>query len=114
MFKDMFIYATQTMQSHLKRVKHTQVIAALEKAGIDGKDIRIIIELYWEQKAAIRVNQELSDSAETKRGVWRGCVLLPYLFNIYTEFIFRESNELTGIDINGNNINNIRYAGDTT
>ena len=48
------------------RVKHTEVIALLEKAGIDGKDIRIIIELYWNQKAAIRVNQELSDPAEIK------------------------------------------------
>ena len=95
------------------RVKHTEVIAALEKAGIDGKDVRIIIELYWNQKAAIRVDQELSDPAEIKRGVRQGCVLSPYLFNIYTEFIFRESNEMTGIKINGNNINNIRYADDT-
>ena len=95
------------------RVKHTEVIAALEKAGIDGKDIRIIIELYWNQKAAIRVNQELSDPAEIKRGVRQGCVLSPYLFNIYTEFIFRESNEMPGIKINGTNINNIRYADDT-
>ena len=63
------------------RVKHTKVIASLEKACIDGKDIRIIIELYWNQKAAIRVDQELSDPAE---GVKQGCVLSPYLFNIYT------------------------------
>ena len=95
------------------RVKHTEVIAALERAGIDGKDIRIIIELYWNQTAAIRVNGELSDPAEIKRGVRQGCVLSPYLFNIYTEFIFRESNEMTGININGNNLNNIRYADDT-
>ena len=95
------------------RVKHSEVIASLEKVGIDGKDIQIIIELYWNQKAAIRVNDELSEPAEIKRGVRQGCVLSPYLFNIYTEFIFRESNELTGIKYNGNNINNIRYADDT-
>ena len=76
-------------------------------------DIQIIIELYWNQKAAIRVNDELSDQAVIKRGVRQGCVLSPYFFNIYTEFIFRESNELTGINFNGNNINNIRYADDT-
>ena len=40
-------------------------------------------------------------------------MLSPYLFNIYTEFIFRESNEMPGININGTNINNIRYADDT-
>ena len=40
-------------------------------------------------------------------------MLSPYLFNIYTEFIFRESNEMPGIKINGTNVNNIRYADDT-
>ena len=96
------------------RVHHDEVIKALVKAGIDGKDIRIITELYWNQKAAIRVDQELSDQAEIKRGVRQGCVLSPYLFNIYTEYIFRESNDLIGININGRNINNIRYVDDTT
>ena len=37
----------------------------------------------------------------------------PYLFNIYTEFIFRESEDLKGVSINGKNINNLRYADDT-
>ena len=37
----------------------------------------------------------------------------PYLFNIYTEFIFRQSNELKGTNIHGHNINNLRYADDT-
>ena len=70
--------------------------------------------MYWNQKAAIRVDQELSDQAVIKRGVRHGCVLSPYLFNIYTEYIFRESNDLTGIKISGKNINNIRYVDDTT
>ena len=96
------------------RVKHSEVIKSLIKAGMDGKDIRIITELYWCQKAAIRVDQEVSDQAEIKRGVRQGCVLSPYLFNIYTEYIFRESNDMTGIMINGTNINNIRYVDDTT
>ena len=67
-------------------VKHTEVLASLEKAGIDGKDIRIIIERYWNQRAAIRVNQELSDHAEIKRDVRQGlgCVLSPYLRGKYS------------------------------
>ena len=40
-------------------------------------------------------------------------MLSPYLFNIYTEFIFRESNDLQGICIHGMNVNNLRYADDT-
>ena len=96
------------------RVKHAEMIEALTRTGIDGKDIRIISQLYWNQKAAIRVEEDLSNPAEIKRGVRQGCVLSPYLFNIYTEYIFRESNNMTGIQIHGQNINNIRYVDDTT
>ena len=95
------------------RVHHKELIETLEKAGIDGKDIRIICELYWNQKAAIRIDQELSDPANIQRGVRQGCILSPYLFNIYTEYIFRKSQEIEGIIVSGRNINNIRYADDT-
>ena len=95
------------------RVHHDQLISCLEKIGIDGRDIRIIANLYWHQKAAIRIQNELSPFTSIERGVRQGCVLSPYLFNIYTEFIFRESNELKGIRIHGLNINNLRYADDT-
>ena len=96
------------------RVKHSEMVETLARTGIDGKDIRIITELYWNQKAAIRVDQELSEPASIQRGVRQGCVLSPYLFNIYTEYIFRESNDMYGLNINGININNIRYVDDTT
>ena len=95
------------------RVHHSQLIQCLEKIGIDGKDIRVIANLYWHQKAAIRVQNSLSPHIPIQRGVRQGCVLSPYLFNIYTEFIFRESNDLRGITIHGQNINNLRYADDT-
>ena len=95
------------------KVQHVQLIDCLEKIGIDGRDIRVIANLYWHQKAAIRLQNELSPFTPIERGVRQGCVLSPYLFNIYTEFIFRESNDLVGICIHGHNINNIRYADDT-
>ena len=95
------------------RVHHTHMIGCLEKIGIDGKDIRIITSLYWQQKAAIRIQNELSPYTHIERGVRQGCVLSPYLFNLYTEFIFRESTELNGINMGGRNINNLRYADDT-
>ena len=95
------------------RVHHAQLIDCLEKIGIDGRDIRVIANLYWHQKASIRIQNELSPFTSIERGVRQGCVLSPYLFNIYTEFIFRESNEMEGISIHGQNINNLRYADDT-
>ena len=95
------------------RVHHVQLIQCLEKIGVDGRDIRVIANLYWHQKAAIRIQNELSPFTSIQRGVRQGCVLSPYLFNIYTEFIFRECNDLQGINIHGLNINNLRYADDT-
>ena len=95
------------------RVHHAKLIECLEKVGIDGKDIRIIANLYWYQKAAIRIQNETSDFTDIQRGVRQGCVLSPYLFNIYTEFIFRETEELQGVHVNGINVNNVRYADDT-
>ena len=95
------------------RVHHAELITCLEKIGIDGKDIRMIANLYWHQKAAIKIQNELSPFTSIQRGVRQGCVLSPCLFNLYTEFIFRESNHLPGINVHGHNLNNIRYADDT-
>ena len=95
-------------------IKHQQMISALIKAGLDGKDIRIITELYWNQKAAISINGDLTSPIDIQRGVRQGCVLSPYLFNLYTEYIFRQSNDLPGINVQGYNMNNIRYVDDST
>ena len=78
-----------------------------------GKDSRIISNLYWHQKAAIRVEEDLSEYAEIQRGVRQGCILSPLLFNLYTEIIFRDFKELRGVCIGGRCLNNLRYADDT-
>ena len=45
--------------------------------------------------------------------MWQGCILSPKLFNLYTEKIFNESDELPGCVVGGENINYLRYADDT-
>ena len=96
------------------RVKHDQLIGCLEGIGIDGKDVRIITNLYWNQKAAIRLSGVTSEYTPIKRGVRQGCILSPLLFNVYTEFIFRKINDHQGISIGGRRLTtNLRCADDT-
>ena len=73
---------------------------------MDKKDLRIIQNLYWEQKAVVRLQNGNSDASNIERGVRQGCVLSPKLFNLYTEPIFRVPEELSGLSVGGENINN--------
>ena len=72
------------------RVKHIEIMKDLKEIGINGKDIRVIKNLYWEQMAAISIDDELSEWTHIKRGVRQGCVISPDLFSQYTEVIMRK------------------------
>ena len=71
------------------RVKHEKIIECIENLDIDGKDISLIRNLYWNQKAYMRPEDGLSPEIHTKRGVRQdcrqGCVLSHCLFNLYTD-----------------------------
>ena len=95
------------------RVYHGLIMDCLDRVDIDYRDKRIIQELYWKQSAAVRVENGLSAEFPIKRGVRQGCVLSPKLFNLYTEFIFREAEDLPGCLVGGKNFNNLPYADDT-
>ena len=95
------------------RVNHEKLIQCLQQVDINGKDLKLIRNLYWNQKAFIRTDYGLSPEIQIKRGVRQGCVLSPCLFNLYTENIFRETKCDKGIKIGGKTINNLRYADDT-
>ena len=95
------------------KVGHEKIFNILEHLDIDGKDLRVIRNLYWDQSAAVRIGGELSEYKLIKRGVRQGCVMSPDLFNIYSEMISRNLENYPGVKINGENINNIRYADDT-
>ena len=55
---------------------------------MDRKDQRIIQNLYWEQKAVVRLQVGYSEEFDIERGVRQGCMLAPNLFNQYTEPIY--------------------------
>ncbi|GFN88374.1 2-aminoadipate transaminase [Plakobranchus ocellatus] len=75
------------------RVRHNEIITQLKQLNIDGKDLRIIKTMYWEQTAAMRIENKTSTFQDIKRGVRQGCVLSPDLFSLYIP-----SSE-TGVDL---------------
>ncbi|GFO07610.1 endonuclease-reverse transcriptase [Plakobranchus ocellatus] len=95
------------------RVRHDEIITQLKQLNIDGKDLRIIKTMYWEQTAAMRVENKTSTFQDIKRGLRQGCVLFPDLFFFYSEIIMRNLENHPGIKVGGQNINNLRYADDT-
>ena len=94
-------------------VRHEEIIDMLQSLNVDGKDLQIVKNIYWEQTAAIRVGTDVSKFQHIKKGVRQGCVLSPDLFSLYSEMIMRHIQELPGIKVGGQSINNIRYADDT-
>ena len=96
------------------RIKHDDLMKMLEELKVDGKDLRLIKNLYWKQEAAVRVGNRETRMQEIKRGVRQGCVMSPDFFNLYAEMIMRKLIDLEGIKVGGENVNNIRYADDTT
>ena len=96
------------------RVKHFKRIDCLSEIGIDDKDLQIITKLYWEQSASVRTESRMTSESKIKREVRQGCVLSPNLFNLYTEKIFREVEDMKGVNTGGViNINNLSYVDDT-
>ena len=73
--------------------------------------------LYAGQEATVRTACETADCFQIGKGVHQGCILSPCLFNFYAEYIMRNAGlekAQAGIKIAGRNINNLRYADDTT
>lgn len=97
------------------RVKHDKLVAILREVGIDDKDLQIIRNLYWNQQASVKIGKNTSETIAIRRGVRQGCIMSPLLFNLYSEFIFREALEEIdgGVKVNGVNVNNLKYADDT-
>ena len=79
--------------------------------------IYLLRNLYAGQEATVRTGHGTTDWFQIGKGVCQGCILSPYLFNFSAEYIMKNAGldeAKAGIKIAGRNINNLRYAGDTT
>ena len=70
--------------------------------------------LYADQEATVRTLNGTTDWLRIEKGVRQGCLLSPCLFNLYAKNIMRNDEVQAGIKIGPTNINNLRYADDTT
>ena len=77
----------------------------------------LLRNLYAGQEATVRTRHGTTDWFQLGKGVRQGCILSPCLFNFYAEYIMRNTGleeTQAGVKIAGRNINNLRYADDTT
>ena len=89
----------------------------LKEMGIPDHLICLLRNLYAGQEATVRTGRGTTDWFQIGKGVCQGCILSPSLFNLYAEYIMRNSGleeAQAGIKIAGRNMNNFRYADDTT
>ena len=85
--------------------------------GIPDHLTCLLRNLYAGQEATVRTGHETTDWFQMGKVVCQGCILSPCLFNLYAEYIMRHAGldeAQAGIKIGGRNINNLRYADDTT
>ena len=110
------ISALLTMPKPLT-VCHNKPWKILKKMGIPDHLSCLLRNLYAGQEATVRTGHGTTDWLQIVKGVCQGCILSPCLFNLYAEYIMRNvglEEAQAGIKIAGRNINNLRYADDTT
>jgi len=98
-------------------VDHNKLWKILKEMGIPDHLICLLRNLYAGQVATVRTGHGTTDWFQIRKVVLQGCILSPCLFNLYTEYIMRNAGleeTQAGIKVAGRNINNLRYADDTT
>ena len=85
--------------------------------GISDNLTCLLRNLYAGEEATVRIGHGTTDWFQIRKRVCQGCILSPCLFNLYAEYIMRNARleeAQAGIKIAGRNLNNLRYADDTT
>ena len=98
-------------------VDHQKLWKILKEMGIPDHLTCLLRNLYASQKATVRTGHKTTDQFQIGKGVSQGYILSPCLFNLYAEYIMRNAGleeAQAGIKITKRNINNLRYADDTT
>ena len=98
-------------------VNHNKLWKILKEMGIPDHLTCLLRNLFAGQEATVTTRDGTTDCFQIGKGVCQGCILSPYLFNLYAEYIMRNTGldeAQAGIKNAGRNINNLRYAGDTT
>ena len=98
-------------------VVHSKLWEILQEMGIPDHLTCLLRNLYAGQEATVRTGHGTIDWFQIRKGVHQGCILSPCLFNLYAEYIMRNSGleeAQAGLKIARKNINNLSYADDTT
>ena len=98
-------------------VDHNKLWKILKEMGIPDHLTCLLRNLYAGQEATVRTGHGTTDCFQIGKRVRQGCILSPCLFNLYAEYIMRNAGlgeAQAGIKIARRNINNLRYADDTT
>ena len=98
-------------------VDHSKLWKILKEVGIPDYLTYLLRNLYAGQVATVRTRHGTTDWFQIRKGVSQGCILSPCLFNFYAEYIMIIAGldkAQAGMEIAGRNINNFRYADDTT
>ena len=98
-------------------VDHNKLWKILKDMGIPDHLTCLLRNLYADEEATVRTGHGTTDWFQIGKGVHQGCILSPCLFNLYAEYIMRNTGleeAQAGIKITRRNINNLRYTDDTT
>ena len=85
--------------------------------GTKASEVGTIVSEYAGQEATVRTGHGTTEWFQIGKGVHQGCILSPWLFNFFAEYIMKNAGleeAQAGIKIARRNINNLRYADDTT
>ena len=98
-------------------VDHNKLWKILKEMSIPDHLTWLMKNLYADQEATVKTGHRKTDWFQIGKGVCQGCILSPCLFILSAEYIMRNAGldeSQAGIKIAGRNINNLRYANDTT